>query len=150
MLTFKHMRRLPLPGAQSRVYRARWCGSSPTQDALVLGATRPGQLMAARFFEVLAAPSAFPTHARIMNNTSPLAKAWEPSCVEIGEANVVFYFETGDDDGLRGFQALAAQVSRGTLPGRTENRMREGFASWVCPRAEYLSMLGNKAALPPS
>ena len=90
----------------------------------------------------------FPSHARVMNNAALAAKPWEPSCIEVGATDVRFYFETGDDQGLEGFRALAANVADGSLPGRTENHMREGFAVWVVARTDYLQLLAAKPALP--
>lgn len=55
---------------------------------------------------------------------------------------VVFYFETSNDEGLRGFQRVAEQVLRGELPGECRNTTGQGgFATWSVPRPQFMLLM---------
>jgi hypothetical protein len=70
-------------------------------------------------------------------------KSPSPTMVEL-----VFYYETSTAEGLAGFRHIARLVFLGLAPGRTENNMSCGFATWVVEKEAYLQMMQSTIPLP--
>lgn len=75
-------------------------------------------------------------------------RSMEDAGSEFADAEVFIYYETSTDQGLQGFQYIAAQVKTGLLPGRCENATAVGgFATWIVSRQEYIALVTGKAQI---